>query len=70
MLILINLINNLNNAINYKKDKIIVIIIIDILFQIPKFIKGINLYSIGANFSANVSDANALDKKPANVIPI
>ena len=31
---------------------------------------GIKSFSIGASFPANVSDANALDKNPANVIPI
>ena len=31
---------------------------------------GIQLFSIGAKISANVSDANALDKNPAKVIPI
>ena len=55
---------------NVKKDKIIVIKIIDILFQTPKLIYGIRLYNAGANISANVSDANALDKNPASVIPI
>ena len=31
---------------------------------------GIKLFKTGANFSANASDAKALDKNPARVIPI
>ena len=52
-----------------KNDKIIVIIIIDIFCQAPIPI-GITLFNTGANLDANASDANALDKNPANVIPI
>ena len=52
-----------------KNDKIIVIIIIDIFCQATIPI-GIKLFNTGANLEANASDANALDKKPANVIPI
>ena len=56
--------------INVKYDKIIVIIIIATLFHAPKLIAGIQLYRIGDNSPANLSAANALDKNPANVIPI
>ena len=59
-----------NSDFSVKKDNIIVIIIIDILFHIFKLKNGIILNNIGANFSANASDANALDKNPARVIPI
>ena len=40
------------------------------LFHTPRLKNGITWYKVGANFSANASDANALDKNPANVIPI
>ena len=53
-----------------KKERIIVIIKIEIPFQTSMLIAGIVLFNIGANLSANASDANALDKKPASVIPI
>ena len=53
-----------------KKDKIIVIIIIDIPFQVPKLTAGNTLFNFGANKSAKASEAKALDRKPANVIPI
>ena len=56
--------------IKVKKDNIIVIIIIENVCQkfIPKL--GAHELSIGASFVANVSAANALDRKPASVIPI
>ena len=54
---------------NEKYESINVTIIIDTLFQnvIPS---GNHLSNTGANFVANASDANALDKNPASVIPI
>ena len=56
--------------IRVKNDKIIVITIIEIPFQTSTVKNGIQLWKVGAKTSANVSDANALDKNPANVIPI
>ena len=53
-----------------KYDNIIVITIIAILFHAVKLIAGIHLFNIGANSLAKVSDAKALDKNPASVIPI
>ena len=47
----------------------IVIKTIDILFHTP-IPNGIRLFRIGANSDANVSEANALDRNPASVIPI
>ena len=43
---------------------------IDILFHTPILTAGIQLFNTGANISANVSDAKALDRNPASVIPI
>ena len=60
----------LEAAKNMDKDKIIVISIIAILCQIPIPKDGAILYKTGANSSANFSEANALDKNPASVIPI
>ena len=53
-----------------KNESTIVINIIDMLFQTEMLINGNISYNLGAIFSANASDANALDKNPANVIPI
>ena len=53
-----------------KKDKTIVIKIIDIVLHASSEITGIKLFNTGANWFANASEANALDKKPARVIPI
>ena len=44
--------------------------IIAILFQDCKLIAGTNLKSTGASSLAKASDAKALDKNPASVIPI
>ena len=38
--------------------------------QVAILINGIHSFNTGANIPANASEANALDKKPANVIPI
>ena len=43
MLILINLINNLNNAINYKKDKIIVKKINIVSLKILQILQSLNI---------------------------
>ena len=53
-----------------KNESINVIITIEILCQTVTLRNGIQLFKIGANLSAKASDANALDKKPAKVIPI
>ena len=53
-----------------KKDKIKVIKIIEMVLQIEILKNGIHWLRVGASISANVSDANALDKNPAKVIPI
>ena len=55
--------------INVKKDNTNVIITIAIPFHTSKLIAGIKLYNTGTSLSANASDANALDRKPARVIP-
>ena len=45
-------------------------ITIEIALQVSTLIAGIKLFITGANLSAKASEANALDKKPASVIPI
>ena len=40
------------------------------LFQVEIDKLGSHSFNTGANLSANVSDANALDKNPASVTPI
>ena len=47
-----------------------VIITIDILFQTSTVSIGNHPCNIGASSLANASEANALDKNPASVIPI
>ena len=65
-----NLLGTSSPKTKVKYDSKIVIIIIDIPFHVPIPMLGIKLFKTGANFSANASDAKALDKNPARVIPI
>ena len=45
-------------------------ITIAIALHVPIVIAGIHSFKIGAHLSAKASDAKALDRNPANVIPI